>query len=67
MGYGYDKYSATVGFYDFEADDSDYTHVDLGYAVTDQFTFTLSKIVDQEEDNTYDDDLVMSVSYEFAL
>ena len=67
LGYGYDKYSATVGFYDFEADDSDYTHVDLGYAVTDQFTFTLSKIVDQEEDNTYDDDLVMSVSYEFAL
>lgn len=67
VGYGYDKYSATVGFYDFEADDSDYTHVDLGYAVTDQFTFTLSKIVDQEEDNTYDDDLVMSVSYEFAL
>ncbi len=41
--------------------------MDLGYAVTDQFTFTLSKIVDQEEDDTYDDDLVMSVSYEFAL
>lgn len=67
VGYGYDKYYATVGFYDFEADDSDYTHLDLSYAVTDQFTFTLSKIVDQEEDDTYDDDLVMSVSYEFAL
>ena len=67
VGYGYDKYSATVGFYGFEADDSDYTHLDLSYAVTDQFTFTLSKIVDQEEDDTYDDDLVMSVSYEFAL
>jgi len=67
LGYGYDKYSATVGFYDYEADDSDYTHLDLSYAVTEQFTFTLSKIVDQEEDDTYDDDLVMSVSYEFAL
>ncbi|MED5389581.1 MAG: TorF family putative porin [Pseudomonadota bacterium] len=67
VGYSYDKYGATVGYYDFDADDSDYTHVDLSYAVTDQFTFTLSKIVDQEEDDIYDDDLVMSVSYEFAL
>lgn len=67
LGYSYDKYGATVGYYDFDADDSDYTHLDLSYAVTEQFTFTLSKIVDQEEDDTYDDDLVMSVSYEFAL
>ena len=67
VGYSYDKYGASVGYYDFDADDSDYTHLDVSYAVTDQFTFTVSKIVDQEEDDTYDDDVVMSVSYEFAL
>ncbi|MEQ3722989.1 TorF family putative porin [Alcanivorax sp.] len=76
LGYGYDKYGISAGYYDFDGDPvtdgtlADYTHVDLSYAVTDQFTFTASKIVDQEDvagTDTWDDDVVMSVSYEFAL
>ena len=76
LSYGYDKYGITAGYYDFDGDPevdatlADYTHVDLSYAVTDQFTFTASKIVDQEDvagEDTWDDDVVLSVSYEFAL
>ena len=72
LGYGYDKYGISAGYYDFDGDPevdgtlADYTHVDLSYAVTDQFTFTASKIVDQEDvagEDTWDDDVVMSVSY----
>lgn len=67
LGYGYEKVSATVGYYDYDADDSDYIHLDVSYALTDAFSFTVSKIVDEEEEGTYDDDVVMSVAYSFAL
>lgn len=76
LGYGYDKYGISAGYYDYDGDPevdgtlADYTHVDLSYAVTEQFTFTASKIVDQEDVNgvdTWDDDVVLSVAYEFAL
>lgn len=76
LGYGMDKISAVVGMYDYDGDPetdgtiADYTHLDVSYAVTEQFTFTASKIVDQEDVagvDTWDDDLVLSVSYSFAL
>ena len=45
LGYGYDKYSILVGTWDKEAEDTNYTHVDLSYALTDELSFTVSKIV----------------------
>ncbi|MDF1820411.1 MAG: TorF family putative porin [Alcanivoracaceae bacterium] len=89
ISYGYDKYGITVGSYDFDPEPNeiegglpDYTHVDLSYALTDQFTFTASKIVAQDEfeltggaldpngvnsAELWDDDVLFSVSYSFAL
>ncbi|MCK0153235.1 TorF family putative porin [Alcanivorax sp. S6407] len=45
LGYSYDKYGVTVGTWDNEASDTNYTHVDLSYALTDELSFTVSKIV----------------------
>ena len=67
ISYGIDKFGATVGYYDFDAADSDYTHLDLSYALTDQFTFTASKIVDEELEDSTEDDVKFVVSYSFAL
>ncbi|MQX53159.1 TorF family putative porin [Alcanivorax sediminis] len=49
LGYSYDKYGITVGTWDNEADDTNYTHVDLSYALTDELSFTVSKVVDADD------------------
>lgn len=46
LSYSYDKFTAAVGTYDKDADDSNYTHVDLSYALTDALSFTVSKVVE---------------------
>ena len=68
LGYSYDKYGVTVGTWDFEADDSNYTHVDLSYALTDELGFTVSKIVDSEAGNMDDnDDTLFVVTYALSF
>lgn len=83
LSYAIDKVGILLGSYDFDGSEDDklasdcdglcsanYTHLDLSYALTDAFTFTASKIVDQEElgdEEKYDDDVVFNVSYSFAL
>ena len=68
LGYSYDKYGVTVGTWDFEADDSNYTHVDLSYALTDELGFTVSKIVDSEACNMDDnDDTLFVVTYALSF
>ena len=69
VGYAYDKYGITVGTWDFEADDTNYTHVDLSYALTDELGFTVSKVVDSDdlsemEDN---DDALFVVTYALSF
>lgn len=49
ISYTYDKYTAAVGMYDVDADESNYTHLDLSYALTDELSFTLSKIVASDD------------------
>ncbi|MCA6126840.1 TorF family putative porin [Thalassolituus oleivorans] len=66
LGYGYDKYSATVGMTSSD-DDTDYTHLDLSYAYNDSLAFTLSKVVDQETDDAVDDDVKVVVSYSLPI
>ena len=68
VGYSYDKYGITVGTWDFEADDANYTHVDLSYALTDELGFTVSKIVDSEGGNMDDtDDALFVVTYALSF
>jgi uncharacterized protein (TIGR02001 family) len=46
LSYTYDKFTAAVGTWDKDADDSNYSHVDLSYALTDALSFTVSKVVE---------------------
>lgn len=66
LGYGMDAYSATLGM---AMDDVDggYTHLDLSYAYNDSLAFTLSKIVDEETEDSMDDDLKVVVSYSLPI
>ncbi|WP_372810352.1 TorF family putative porin [Litorivivens sp.] len=83
LSYGMGKFSALVGFADFEEPsaqtyDSDYTHLDITYSYNDNLSFTLSKIVDMDDEinsnkaasgysGTADDDLQFVVSYSIPL
>lgn len=69
LDYSYDKYGILVGTWDFDADDTNYTHLDLSYSLTDELSFTVSKIVDADEGSSFDDgdDPLFVVSYSFAI
>jgi uncharacterized protein (TIGR02001 family) len=62
------QFSTTVGYSDPE-EDGDYTHVNLSYAYNDNLSFTLSKVVDQDEDEAdgVDEDTNFVVSYSLPL
>lgn len=67
LSYRYDKLTALVGYYHFDDSAQTYTHLDLSYAVTDELSFTVSKIVDQNKDangdDSWDDDPQFMVAY----
>ena len=74
FSYSLDKLSATVGTfhgnYKTQADghiEDDYTHVDISYAVNDNFSFTASKVVSADEFSAVvnADDLKLNASYSF--
>ena len=60
LAVGHDKFSALVGF---DYGDVGYTHIDLGYAYNDSLSFSLSKIVENDDDYVGDDDLKFVLSY----
>ncbi|MBQ0755185.1 MAG: TorF family putative porin [Gammaproteobacteria bacterium] len=49
LSYTYDKFTAAVGTYDKDADESNYSHVDLTYALNDSLSFTASKVVASDD------------------
>lgn len=55
LGYGMGDVSATVGISTSDAAASDYTHVDVSYAATENLSFTYSQVVAQDVDGTVDD------------
>lgn len=69
LAYAYDKYSILVGTTDMNAADANYTHVDLGYALTDQLSFTVSKIVAEQKNSAgyQNNDPLFTVSYTFKI
>jgi len=68
LGYGYDKYSVTVGFHDYPSEiEKDMTHVDIGYAFNDNLSFTVSKVVDVETEGTYDEDVLYVLVYSLPI
>lgn len=69
LGYEYDAYGLTVGTWELDADDSNYTHVDLSYSPVENLTFTVSKVVDSDEfaPVTDDQDPLFVVGYSFDI
>ncbi|KGD66261.1 hypothetical protein Y5S_00733 [Alcanivorax nanhaiticus] len=66
LGYEYENFGVTAGTFMFDADDQDYTHVDLSYSPVENLTFTVSKVVDS--DNDFDDqDPLFVVGYSFDI
>ncbi len=70
LGYGMGAFSATAGVTMVEDDageDAGYTHLDLSYAYNDNLSFTASKVVAEDEEDSYDDDLKFVVSYSLPI
>jgi hypothetical protein len=66
LGYGVDAYSATLGMA-MDDVDSGYTHLDLSYAYNDSLAFTVSKVIDEETEDSVDDDIKVVVSYSLPI
>lgn len=60
------QFTLKAGFHD-TVGDGDMTHVDLTYAYNSNLSFTLGKVVDEEEDGTYDDDMNFVVTYSLPI
>lgn len=70
LGYGVGDFSFTVGnVSNSEALSflSDYTHVDITYAYNDKVSFTLSQIVDEDIEGSYDTSPNLVVSYSLPI
>lgn len=69
LGYGYGNFGFAVGTWFNDADDTDYTHVDVSYSPLENLTFTLSKVVDSDDQAavTDDQDPLFHVSYTFVF
>ncbi len=67
LGYGAGDFSATFGSHSFDDDADNMSHLDISYAYNDNLSFTVSKIVDEETEGSYDDDAMFQVSYSFPI
>lgn len=56
LSYGMNGVTGLVGYHDQSGGAEDYTHLDLTYAYNDNLSFTVSKIVDDADDNLLVDD-----------
>jgi len=67
FGYGMNDVSAKLGFHSFDNDLQNMTHLDVSYAYNDNLSFTVSKVVDEEVEGTYDNDPIFQVSYKLPI
>lgn len=67
LGYGYDAFSAKLGFHSFDNKLQNMAHLDLSYAYNDNLSFTVSKVIDEEVKGTYDNDALFQVSYKLPI
>lgn len=67
VGAEFGAFSATYGTTSNDDSDDDYAHLDLGYSYNDNLSFTLSQVVDQDDNEGVDDDLNFVVSYSIPL
>lgn len=63
VGYDVDKFSFVLGGTDNTDEDANYAHLDATYAFNDNLSFTLSQMMDEDQD----DDLKVVVSYSLPI
>ena len=62
-----DKFTLTYGMYSFDNSDSDYSHIQLGYDYNDNVSFAVSKLVENDEANSIEEDPLFQVSYSLSF
>jgi len=71
LSYGMNGFTGLVGYADPEeaaaAKDADYMHLDLSYAYNENLSFTVSKVMDEADNGSSDEDAVFVVSYALPI
>lgn len=69
LSYQQGPYRILAGTWDRDAEDANYTHLDLSYALTPQLNFTLSKVVAADDHSGADEssDPLFVISYTFRI
>lgn len=67
LGASFGAFGVTYGTTSNEDDANDYSHLDISYAFNDTVSFTLSQVIDQDDNEGVDDDLNFVVSYSLPI
>lgn len=67
LGAEFGAFGVTYGMTSNEEDENDYGHLDVSYAFNDTVSFTLSQVIDQDDNEGVDDDLNFVVSYSLPI
>lgn len=67
LGYGFEKLGFSLGYADTDLSTDAYAHIDVGYEVIDNLTFTMSTIVWEDTDRTYKKEPTFVVAYSFPF
>lgn len=67
VGAEHEQFAATIGTHMNDDDTADFTHLDLSYAFNDNVTFTVSKVIDEADDGSIDEDVNFVISYSLPI
>lgn len=68
LSYSMAPFTALVGYHDLgEGDDDTYTHIDLTYAFSENLTFTVSQVVDRDDNSGVDNRALVVVGYSLPI
>jgi hypothetical protein len=67
LGYGMGDVSATLGMQMSDDDASEYTHVDISYAATENISFTFSQIVDEGVEGSFNTNGLVVATYSMPI
>lgn len=63
LGFETEQFGITFGMNDDSDANTDYTHLDLSFFATEELSFTLSTIIDDDPEDTYDHDTLFVVGW----
>lgn len=63
LGYEMGSFGITYGGITYDAESTEPAHLDLSFAATDELSFTISTIIDDDDDETLDTDPLIAVMW----